>query len=224
MNFYNYQRSKSFTDLCPGCLRLSTFILLQNCWSDWNQITCRATVGWGNESLFMEFGSNDQDIRHGHVWFRPFANFFICNIGDSDSTRFIQMVTISWHWSILNRKRKQLISKFKYWKIELWKYKVQFLSAKGLRLQKQTCSPTWALVSVVVHGPFVTDNPLYMALWRHSDKNSEAITKSYLYNFDPLKPHLYSKTGVYRGIHYFSYFCSKHRLWVLVRTASPRRF
>ena len=25
---------------------------------------------------------------------------------------------------------------------------------------------------------------------------------------------------VYRGIHYFSYFCSKPRLWVLVRTAS----
>ena len=26
------------------------------------------------------------------------------------------------------------------------------------------------------------------------------------------------------GIHYLSYFCSKHRLWVRVRTASPRRF
>ena len=25
----------------------------------------------------------------------------------------------------------------------------------------------------------------------------------------PLNPLLYSKTGVYRGIHYFSYFCSK---------------
>ena len=51
------------------------------------------------------------------------------------------------------------------------------------------------------------------------------ITKTYLYNFGPLKPHfLYSKSGVYRGIHYFSYFCSKHRLWVFVRTASPRRF
>ena len=37
-------------------------------------------------------------------------------------------------------------------------------------------------------------------------------------------PLLDSKTGVYRGIHYFSYFHSKHRLWVLVRTASPRRF
>ena len=40
----------------------------------------------------------------------------------------------------------------------------------------------------------------------------------------PLNPHLYSKTGVYRSIHYFSYFCPKHRLWVLVRTASLRRF
>ena len=41
-----------------------------------------------------------------------------------------------------------------------------------------------------------------------------------LYDFDPLKPHFYIvKLGVYRGIHYFSYFCSKHRLWVLVRTA-----
>ena len=36
------------------------------------------------------------------------------------------------------------------------------------------------------------------------------ITKTYLYNFDPLKIQLlYSKTGVYKGIHYFSYFCSK---------------
>ena len=35
---------------------------------------------------------------------------------------------------------------------------------------------------------------------------------------------LYSKTGVYRGIHYFSYSTQKHRLWVLVRTASTRRF
>ena len=40
----------------------------------------------------------------------------------------------------------------------------------------------------------------------------------------PLNPLLYSKTGVYRGIHYFSYVAKKQRLWVLVRTASPRRF
>ena len=36
------------------------------------------------------------------------------------------------------------------------------------------------------------------------------ITKTYLYNFDPLNPHFYTvKWGVYRGIHYFSYFCPK---------------
>ena len=48
-----------------------------------------------------------------------------------------------------------------------------------------------------------------------------SITKIRLYNFDPLEPHFYivklELTGVYI---IFSYFCSKHRLWVLVRTAS----
>ena len=38
------------------------------------------------------------------------------------------------------------------------------------------------------------------------------ITKTRLYNFDPIKLLLsYSKTGVYRGIHYFSSsFCSRN--------------
>ena len=36
----------------------------------------------------------------------------------------------------------------------------------------------------------------------------------------PLHPILYSKSGVYRGIHYFLIFALKHILWVLVRTAS----
>ena len=37
--------------------------------------------------------------------------------------------------------------------------------------------------------------------------NQTAQKKTYLYNFDPLKqtPPLYSKTGVYRGVHYFSF-------------------
>ena len=46
------------------------------------------------------------------------------------------------------------------------------------------------------------------------------ITKTYLYNFDPFKPHFYIKEWGLQGIHYFSYFCSKRILWVLVRTAS----
>ena len=50
------------------------------------------------------------------------------------------------------------------------------------------------------------------------------IRKTRLYNFDPLKPHFYIvKLGFTGGIHYFSYFCSKHILWVLVRTASARQ-
>ena len=34
----------------------------------------------------------------------------------------------------------------------------------------------------------------------------------------PYTPLLYSKTGVYRGKHYFLIFALKHKLWVLVRT------
>ena len=51
------------------------------------------------------------------------------------------------------------------------------------------------------------------------------ITKTGLYNFDPFKPHFYvvnlGFTGVYN---IFLISAQKHRLWVLVRTASQRRF
>ena len=36
----------------------------------------------------------------------------------------------------------------------------------------------------------------------------QAITKTCLYNIDPLKPHFYIVKLGYRGIRYFSYFCS----------------
>ena len=55
--------------------------------------------------------------------------------------------------------------------------------------------------------------------------NLHFITKTNLYNFDPLKPHFYivklGLTGVYI---IFLISAQKHRLWVLVRTASARRF
>ena len=55
----------------------------------------------------------------------------------------------------------------------------------------------------------------------NSEKNVY-ITKTRLYNFDPLKPHFYIvKLGFYRGIHYFSYFAQKHRLWYSLEP--PRR-
>ena len=67
--------------------------------------------------------------------------------------------------------------------------------------------------------------PLRPAGKEFKSPNIVDITKTRLYNFDPPQtPFLYSKTGIDRGIHYFSYFCSKHRLWVLVRTASLKQF
>ena len=54
-----------------------------------------------------------------------------------------------------------------------------------------------------------------------------SITKTYLYNFDPLKPHFYIvhvKLG-FTGVNIiFLISAQKHTLWVLVRTASARRF
>ena len=50
-------------------------------------------------------------------------------------------------------------------------------------------------------------------------------TKTCLYNFDPLKHHFYRVKLGFTGVYIiFLIFARKHRLWVLVRTASPRRF
>ena len=38
----------------------------------------------------------------------------------------------------------------------------------------------------------------------------------------PLHPTLYSKTGVYKGIHVFLIFALNHRLWVLARTVMSK--
>ena len=48
------------------------------------------------------------------------------------------------------------------------------------------------------------------------------ITKTRLYSFDPLKPHFYTVKLGFKGVDInFLIFHQKHRLWVLVRTASP---
>ena len=47
------------------------------------------------------------------------------------------------------------------------------------------------------------------------------ITKICLYNFDPLKPHFYIVKLGFTGVYIiFLISAQKHRLWVLVRTAS----
>ena len=51
------------------------------------------------------------------------------------------------------------------------------------------------------------------------------ITKTCLYYFDPLKPHLYIVKLGFTGVYIiFLISAQKHVLWVLVRTTSARRF
>ena len=43
-------------------------LLLQNSWADRSQISYGASVGWGNENLFLGSGSHDQDGHHAHIY------------------------------------------------------------------------------------------------------------------------------------------------------------
>ena len=51
------------------------------------------------------------------------------------------------------------------------------------------------------------------------------ITKTCLCNVNPLKPHFYKVKLGFTGVYIiFLISAQKHRLWVIVRTASPRLF
>ena len=51
------------------------------------------------------------------------------------------------------------------------------------------------------------------------------ITKTCLYKFDPLEPHFYTVKLGFTGVYIiFLISAQKHRLWILVRIASARRF
>ena len=64
----------------------------------------------------------------------------------------------------------------------------------------------------------------YIQEWRSRELlSSKDITKTRLFKYIE---NFTIKNGTFsdKKFWYFSYFCSKHRLWVLVRTASARRF
>ena len=55
-------------------------------------------------------------------------------------------------------------------------------------------------------------------------ENGSNIMKTYLYNIDPLKPHFYVVKLGFTGVYIiFLISASKHKLCVLVRTASVRQ-
>ena len=56
-------------------------------------------------------------------------------------------------------------------------------------------------------------------------KKCHHIKRTNLYNFDPLKPHFYIVKLGFTGVYIIFLILPKiHKLWVLVRTASSRRF
>ena len=71
-----------------------------------------------------------------------------------------------------------------------------------------------------LEGAFGTYTPCENA---HKRPNKPSRKHAYII-LTPLNPTLHSKTGVYRVYIIFLISAQKHRLWVLVRTASARRF
>ena len=90
----------------------------------------------------------------------------------------------------------------------------------ALCLYGHSHSQTWAFVARLQN---------QWLLW-NSDEQRQLILpfdfhENKLYNIDPLKPHFYIVKLGFTGVCIiFLISAQKHRLWVLVRTASPRRF
>ena len=93
----------------------------------------------------------------------------------------------------------------------LWHY---LLIQHVMNSNQICCTSLWTTTT-----NFVTDS---RGRWQRSKSH---ITKTYLYNFDPLKPDFYIVKLGFTWIYIiFLISAQKHRLWVLVRTASARRF
>ena len=67
-------------------------------------------------------------------------------------------------------------------------------------------------------------NKLLYAYDMAGNAKTEIITKTSPCNEHPLTPHFYIVKLGFTGVYFFLMFAPKHRLWVLVRTASLRRF
>ena len=80
-------------------------------------------------------------------------------------------------------------------------------------------------VLVILIGPRKMRKQVFRHMWTaKAQKRLRCITKTYLYNFDPLKPHFYILNLGFTGIYIiFLISAQKHILWVLVRTVPPRQ-
>ena len=115
-------------------------------------------------------------------------------------------VSLAFHWAIAETDQTAHI------------HRLSWVFADTLKLCPVVFRPQ-GLVGLEFNGPV---NTIYDM---SSRANVRAITKTRLYNFDPLKPHFYIIKLGFTGVYIiFLILLNEHRLWVLVWTASPRRF
>ena len=109
--------SLSSVDCSLSSVNIFKHHLLWNRWADWSQISCGASMGWGNESLFARARSDDQTGRHAYIRLKPFKHLLllnqwadcmkhgtlVCSTGDSSKAYFVPMMTLEWPRPILGQ-------------------------------------------------------------------------------------------------------------------------
>ena len=104
----------------------------------------------------------------------------------------------------------------------------EFFNCSYLAFSKSELCPkcfghqnTWVnVINVLTHIPYV-----FLFAIDSGFAKKKLITKTCLFNFDSLEPRFYIVKLGFTGVYIiFLISAQKHRLWALVRTASPRRF
>ena len=103
-------------------------------------------------------------------------------------------------------------------------------SSSTLILQEVTscvrviCTPDYCLLSHskqphIIYNSATCNSHGWIACIIQCHQFLAPITKTYQYNFDPLKPHFYIVKLSFTGLYIILFLLKKLRLWVLVRTA-----
>ena len=159
------------------------------------------------------------------------------SIGDSSCTKFVQIMRLRWPltfftiWLNLSPSCWGNTGKMLH---GIYRYAITVLSGGLMGLLScflVVLLALWSPSSTAAHFAFCFLSVCIRSIsgihsWGHSVQLFDHhITKTRLYIIDPLKPHFYIVKMGFTGVYIiFLSSAQKHRLWVLVRTASPRRF
>ena len=106
--------------------------------------------------------------------------------------------------------------------LENFNQKFKYQISKSLLLTSRSQTDLWVVMTETMSQYQSKHHSTYQLLLH---LYVDYVTKTCLYNVDPLKPHLYIVKLGFTGVYIiFLISVQKHRLWVLVRTASTRRF